>query len=107
MDEHSIEIAFIDARTKTEEERKRFYDQLVDTLVRRGYAISYSLRGAPKDYDFGIKRPMLVVYDNNKIVDVYPHREEVETSTTIKNIAIEGKAKKAISIQEYLSSMMN
>lgn len=86
--------------------KKRFYDQLVDTLVRPGYAISYSLRGAPKDYDFGIKRPMLVVYDTNRIVDVYPHREKVKTSTTIKNIMIEGKVKKTISIQDYLRSIM-
>lgn len=101
-----IEVTFVDARTKTEDERKRFYDKLVDTLVRPGYAISYPLRGAQKDYDFGIKRPMLVVYDTNRIVDIYPHREKVKTSTTIKNRTIEGKVKKIISIQEYLRLIM-
>lgn len=102
----SIEVTFVDARTKTEDERKRFYDQLVDTLVRPRYAISYPLRGAQKDYDFGIKRPMLVVYDTNIIVNIYPHREKVKTSITIKNRTIEGKVKKTIYIQDYLRSIM-
>lgn len=102
----SINITFVDARTKSEEERKGFYNQLIESLVRPGYSISFALRGAsPKDYDFGLKRPMLVIYDNNRILDVYPHQEKVET--TIPNKNIKGKARRLISVREYLSRNKN
>ena len=48
-------------------------------IRRGGYFIAYRVRvtpGFPKDYDFGIKRPCLIVYESNRVIDVYPHQEE-------------------------------
>jgi hypothetical protein len=76
----------IDATELSAHERKSFYDEVIlrwhDRTRKPGYYFSYPLRTtsrSAKDYDFGVKRPIMVVYRNPKkysnVVDVYPHQE--------------------------------
>jgi len=78
----------VDATKWSNKERKAFYDSVIlrwhDEQPRKGYYFAYPLRttpGSAKDYDFGVKRPILIVYRDSRkqwpdVVDVYPHKEK-------------------------------
>jgi len=73
------EVRLVDATRTTCEGRKQFYYEVVlqpYNRGRRGYFVAYLVRGTPKDYDFGVERPLLIVYgDADQVIYIYPHQE--------------------------------
>ena len=76
-------VRYIDATKSSMEQRKKFYYDIILQpwkRRRRNYFVAYPMRvtpGAPKDYDFRLRRPCLIIYANNRVIDIYPHQEKV------------------------------
>lgn len=106
----------IDATKSSAEQRKNFYDSMIlrwhDENHKPGYYFAYPLRTPPgtrKDYEFGVKRPVLVVYRGLKshdcIVDVYPHQEKALVPDPELSLIADPHPKLTISVTDFLNAL--
>ena len=105
----------IDATELSDRERKNFYDSVIlqwhDETQKPGY-YSYPLRttpGSAKDYDFGVKRPIMVVYRTLKkysnVVDVYPHQEKTLIPDPKLSLLADSASRLTVSVRDFLKAM--
>jgi len=102
-------VRYIDATKSSLEQREKFYNDVILQPWRRrrkDYFVAYPVRvtpGLPKDYDFGLKRPCLIIYDlNNQVVDIYPHQERISIPSAERGIITLPKIKIMVSVLEFL-----
>jgi len=101
-----IEVRFVEASQKSLEERKELYfGELSNWANRTGNRIRRILRYDRKDdrvdYGFGIKRPMLLVYEDDELKEVYPRREAYDNAVG----DFSGSLYVTVTIQEFLSEL--
>lgn len=72
---------------------------------RRNYFVAYAVRvtpGFPKDFNFGAKRALLIIYGDSQVVDVYPHQEKVPLPGAEKGIITLPKVKIMVTVLRFL-----
>ena len=101
-------VRYIDGTRKSPEQSEKFYyDVILQPWKerRRNYFVANPVRvtpGFPKDFDFGVKRPCLVIYKNTSVVDIYPHQEKVSIPGTERGIITVPKIKIMVTVLENL-----
>lgn len=104
-------VHYIDGTNTTSEQREKFYYNVILQpwrKRRKDYFVAYPVRvtpGFPKDFDFGIKRPCLIIYGNNEVVDIYPHQEKVSIPSDKRGIITLPKIKIMVTVKEFLRKL--
>jgi hypothetical protein len=110
------DVERLDATKLSDEERKNFYDNVIlrwhDEKRKPSYYFAYPLRttaGSQKDYDFGVKRPIMVVYRNLKaysnMIDVYPHQEKTLVLDAEPALFAGAGSKLTVTVADFLRAL--